>query len=331
MTSRERFLKALRREPTDRPCVGNCVSAVTVHLMADSGCHFPEAHLDPEVMAGLAATAPEVLGYDTIAPVFAVQHEAAALGCEVDWGREDMMPDATTHPWRRAEDIAIPEEFMQHPAMVVVLEALRRLRRENPEVALIGKVMGPWTLAYHLFGVQQFLIMTIDDPEAVGRVLRGLMPVTVEFARAQFEAGADAVTLADHATGDLVSGAMYREMLWPLHCEIAATGLGPLVLHICGNTADRIEAIAQTGFACFHFESKVPAETARRLAGERMALMGNLNNPQLLLQGTPEEVREAAREARRAGVDIVAPECAVPLTAPTGNLRAIAEGLAEVR
>ncbi|MEN6642051.1 MAG: MtaA/CmuA family methyltransferase [Armatimonadia bacterium] len=325
MTSRERFLAALHRQPTDRPCAGNCVSAATVELMQASGYSFPEAHIDCEIMAGLAATSHTVLGYDTIAPIFSVQHEAAALGCEVDWGREDLMPDATTHPWRTAADITIPADFLTHPAIAVVLDAQRLLRTDYPDAALIGKVMGPWTLAYHLFGVQNFLIMTLDQPEEVSQILERLVPVTLMFAEAQLQAGCDAVTLADHATGDLVSAKMYETLLWPLHCQIAATNAGPFILHICGNTADRIALIAKTGLTCFHFESRVPAAEARRLAGPDFTLMGNLNNPELLLRGTPEQVRAAAQQAHQAGINIVAPECAVPLTTPTINLQAIAQ------
>jgi MtaA/CmuA family methyltransferase len=238
------------------------------------------------------------------------------------------MPDATTHPWRTAEDVVIPEDLLQREPMVVVLEALRMLkRRYGDEVALIGKVFGPWTLAYHLFGVQQFLIMTLDNPDEVRRILARLMPVPLLFAAAQQEAGADAVTLADHATGDLVSAPMYEDLLWRLHCDLARASRVPLILHICGNTADRVDLIARSGLACFHFESKVPAAEAVRLAAGRITLMGNLNNPELLLRGTPEQVRAEARRARAAGVHIIAPECAVPLTTPTANLRAIAEAL----
>ena len=326
MTSRERFLNALHRHPTDRPCVGNCVSAATIELMDASGCTFPQAHLDPATMAGLAATSYEILGYDTIAPYFSVQHEAAALGCDVDWGRRDMMPDAATHPWRTADDVAIPADFLSREPIEVILSALRLLKqRYGEEVALVGKVFGPWTLAYHLFGVQQFLMLTLDDPAQVSEILERLLPVPLLFAQAQREAGADVVTMADHATGDLVSARMYEELLWPLHCRIAQECQVHLILHICGNTADRLDLIARSGLACFHFESKVPAPTARQVVGDRLALMGNLNNPELLLRGTPEQVRQAAREAHAAGVDIIAPECAVPLTTPTANLRAIAE------
>lgn len=332
MTPRERFLAALLRRPTDRPAVGNCVSAATVELMDASGCAFPEAHLDPEIMAGLAATSYEILGYDTIAPVFSVQHEAAALGCEVDWGRKDMMPDAATHPCRTADDLRVPEDLLSHPALQVVLEALRLLRdRYGDQVAIIGKVFGPWTLAYHLFGVQQFLMLTLDDPAEVRRILETLRPVPQIFAEAQREAGADVVTLADHATGDLVSARMYEELLWPLHCRLAREVSVPLILHICGNTADRLPAIARSGLACFHFESRVPPEDAVALAAGGITLMGNVNNPELLLRGRPEDVHSAVQRILRAGVDIVAPECAVPLTTPTANLQAITQAAREYR
>ena len=323
MTPRKRMLEALQRRPTDLPAVGNATSVATIDMMEASDCFFPEAHTDAETMAGLAATGHEILGYDTIAPIFSVQHEADALGCEVDWGRVDMMPDVTVHPCASPEDVHLPANLLRHPAIVVVRDALRLLRERHPDVCLIGKVFGPWTLAYHLFGVEKFLMMTLDDPNAVHRILRALLPLPELFAREQFEAGADAVTLADHATGDLVSPAMYRDFLWPLHMELAGAIRGPVILHICGNTLDRIPWISRSGMACFHFESRVSPAKARWAAGERIALMGNINNPVTLIGGSPDDVAREVEECLLAGIEIIAPECAVPLTTPTLNLQAL--------
>jgi [methyl-Co(III) methanol-specific corrinoid protein]:coenzyme M methyltransferase len=326
MTPRERFLTALQGGPTDRPCVGSATSMATVGLMERSGHWFPEAHLDPSAMCGLAATCALVLGYDNIAPVFSVQHEAEALGCEVDWGAPKSMPAAKTHPWRSARDVAIPDDLLDRRSLVVVLEALGMLRdRWAGEYAIVGKVFGPWTLAYHLFGVEAFLMMTLDDPAQVHEILAQLKEVAVAFGAAQIEAGADVLTLADHATGDLVSPRVYEAFLAPIHAELAERIGCPLILHICGNTKDRLRAIANTGLCCFHFESKVPAAEARRIVGDDIRLMGNLNNPEVLLNGTPAEVARAVRAALEAGVDIVGPECAVPLTTPIENLQAVRE------
>ena len=325
MTPRERILTALKRQPTDIPAVGNAVSIATMDLMEATGCYFPEAHTNAEAMAGLAAAGCEVLGYDTIAPIFSVQHEADALCCEVDWGRRDMMPDATVHPCRSASDIHLPADILRHPSIVVVLDALELLRSQYPDVAIVGKVFGPWTLANHLFGIERFLMMTLDAPDEVRRILRALMPLPELLAHKQFAAGADVVTLADHATGDLVAPEMYRDFLWPLHKELAAAINGPLILHICGATLDRIAWISRSGIECFHFESKVSASKARWAAGDRIALMGNINNPRTLLHGSPDDVADEVHVALLAGVEIIAPECAVPLHAPTINLQTVAD------
>ena len=56
-----------------------------------------------------------------------------------------------------------------------------------------------------------------------------------------------------------------------------------------------------------------------------MSLVGNVNNPQTLLHGTPEDVRREVSMRSTAGVEIAAPECAVPLPTPNRNLRAVVE------
>ena len=57
-------------------------------------------------------------------------------------------------------------------------------------MAVIGKTMGPWTLAYHVFGVENFLLMTVDDPEETMRCLHKLKELSVLFGEAQIAAGA---------------------------------------------------------------------------------------------------------------------------------------------
>ncbi|KKL51264.1 hypothetical protein LCGC14_2297240, partial [marine sediment metagenome] len=90
---------------------------------------------------------------------YSVDQEAAALGCEVDWGDRDRMPDNKTFPYADFSDIEIPENLLEKASMRVVLDALSILRRwKGGEVAIIGKVMGPWTLSYHMAGTQNFLL-----------------------------------------------------------------------------------------------------------------------------------------------------------------------------
>jgi [methyl-Co(III) methanol-specific corrinoid protein]:coenzyme M methyltransferase len=98
-----------------------------------------------------------------------------------------------------------------------------------------------------------------------------------------------------------------------------------MVLHICGNTLDRLGYVSESGFDCFHLDSKVDAREALEAVHGRISIMGNINNPEVLLHGTPEQVAEQARYAKAAGLQILGPECAIPLVTPTENLIAIAE------
>jgi [methyl-Co(III) methanol-specific corrinoid protein]:coenzyme M methyltransferase len=183
--------------------------------------------------------------------------------------------------------------------------------------------MGPWTISYHTVGVEEFLMITIKEPENVRGFLDIYKELTVTFANAQLQAGADAVVIADHATGSMVSPRAYRDFLAPVHRNILRRVGGPTILHVCGKCLDRLDIIAEEGFDAYHFEWQVDAREAVRIVNGRIALVGNISNIEALLQGTPEDVYRQARYAISAGVNILAPECAIPLQTSLENLKAI--------
>jgi len=321
---RDIFLNSLKRKPVPRPSTGSATSVVTTDLMEKAGVYFPEAHLDARKMAQLAAAGVTEIGFDNVMPLFSVCHESAAIGCKVDWGAVDLMPSVVGRRYRIQDEVRIPGDFLSRPEARVALEAIALLKKRlGGETAVVGKVFGPWTLGYHVFGVEEFLINTILEPDLVKRAIAALKEVTVAFGSAQIEAGADALCLGDHATRDLCSPAAYGEFLADVHAELVSRLSCPLILHICGDTSDRIGAIAETGVTCFHFDSKVPTAKARRLARQRLALMGGTSNFRIIREGTPEAIAEDVREKIECGIDIIGPECAVPLDAPYGNMKTL--------
>jgi len=308
-----------------RPPAGNPTSIACHELMDATGVDFPTAHLEAEAMAELALAGHEILGFDVVMPEYSVHQEAAALGCTTDWGDRNTMPDAKDAPYADFSDVEVPDNVLEKPSCRVVLEALSLLRREvGDHVAVFGKVMGPWTISYHLAGTQNLLLKVgLGEGDKVIKMMRQVMGLTVAFANAQFQAGADVVCLADHATGNLVGPYHYRDLLLPIHQEITAQIGGPLILHVCGDCSDRLELFADSGVDAYHFEWQVEAKEAVKRIGDKISLVGNVNNPETLLQGTPEQVFEQARYAIEAGVNIIAPECAIPLSTPVENLKAI--------
>lgn len=325
--------QALRKLFTARtghaaPWCGAGTSIVCRDLMQRTGASFPAGHVEAEAMTTLAEAGHTALGFDIVMPLFSVCHEVAALGMDVRWGSLNAMPESGPPIFRCADDIRLPSDFLKRPACLTPVRSISALRqRVGADCVVCGKVFGPWTLAYHLFGIENFLILTIDDPGEVRRILERLMPVTLQFAQAQIDAGADCLLLGDHATRDLCSPQTYEQFLLPVHTELADRIAVPSILHICGNTSDRISMIARTGIAGFHWDTKSGKPTAvRQLAGNDLVLMGGVSNL-LLLQGQPAEAATQARQAAAAGIDIVGPECAIPLGTPLANLQAIAPAI----
>jgi len=326
MTSRQRVLAALRREPVDRTPVCNPTSVATVELMDLVGAPFPEANRVPELMARLAATSYTELGFDTIMPVFSIIQESSALGCKIQWEQKDNWPTVRMREpiWTTPEDIRIPSDLLTHPDTKCVLDAIRILRKEyGNDVAIIGKTMGPWSLGYHCFGVEPFLLMSLDDEGKTKLCLDRMKEITVEFGLAQIEAGADALTLPDHATGDLVNAEYYARYLRDLHKEFAERLPAPIILHICGRTVDRLGYIAETGMAAFHYDSKNKPAEAMDASKSQIALVGNINNPETLFSKGPAEVRREVIQNLDAGIQLVGPECAIPLQTAIENLKEI--------
>ena len=325
MTPRRRFLSALYGGRVDKVPAMTLSSVITLEAMDIADAAFPEAHLDADKMARLAATAHENLGLDTLMPVFHSQLEADALDAATWWGTKDNWPATSDHVLTDPEDFKIPSDYLERRSFKAVLGAIRLLRKRYPDVGIVGKVYGPWSVGFHMVGIENFLMDTILDPGKIRRYLEVLLPASMMSAHAQLEAGADAIMWADHANRELVSPLMYRDFLLEMHQEVTEEIGGPSIFHCCGETTDRIDYFAEAGWDCFHFESQVDPRVAKEIVGDRMSLMGNINNPTTLFSGTYEDTYDACMNVLEAGVNGVAPEGSVPLGTKMEVLQALAD------
>ena len=332
MTKKERVLAALNRLEVDRPPVANPTSVATVEMMDLVDAPFPEACRSAELNARLAATEITEFDFDAIAPYFSIIQESSAIGCEMQWEQKDNWPTVRmSNPiWKTSSDIKVPSDFLNHPDVKVITDSIRILKKEfGDDVPIIGKTMGPWTLAYHVFGVETFLLGSVDNPDETIKSLEKLQEFTYLFGEAQVDAGADVLTIPDHATGDLVSGQYYQKFLQDIHTEMAQRFTVPLILHICGRTVDRMPYIAETGMHAFHFDSKNSPQEAMDAVNNKIALVGNINNPETLYSKEADDVKKEVFECLNAGVQLIAPECAIPLKTKAENLVAINQGITD--
>lgn len=334
MTSAERVSAVINGRDFDVYPAINPTSVATVDAMKLSGAFFPEAHTDPAKMAALACVGRDVFGFDSVTPYFSILLEASALGADVDWGNIYEMPSVIKKPIKRPEEYEVPKNFLSRREFSGLLKVCSFLKKKyKNEVPVIGKVIGPWSLAYHLYGVENLVLDTILEPEKTAAFINTLSEIPMAFAKAQFEAGADMLLWADHVTSDLVSAEIYRKFIMPIHKKAAAElqQYGPIILHTCGNVADRLMYIADTGFKIFHMDSKNDIEWSVGAVGKDMLITGCINNPVLLAQGDPPNVKKAVEENIRQGIKLISPECALPFSVPADNLLALTKTAHSIR
>ena len=319
----ERVMAAINRQPFDIYPVINPTSIVTERGMQLTKSFYPWAHIRSSEMAALASVGHDYYGFDSVMPYFSIHLESSALGVEIDWGDANQTPRVVRTAISRMDDLFIPPDFLKFKPFSRLLSAISLLHdKYDKEVVVIGKVIGPWTLAYHLYGVEKLILDTILEPEKAKAFIKELSKISMAFARAQFEAGADIVTWAEHCTSDLVSATIYDDFVAPIHhrAAIELQEMGPIILHICGNVMDRLDSIAKTGLAVFHLDSRNDIRAAIMIALNRIQFTGSINNPFTLAQGNPSDVQKEVRACIESGINLISPECCIPCRVPDENL-----------
>jgi uroporphyrinogen decarboxylase len=105
-----------------------------------------------------------------------------------------------------------------------------------------------------------------------------------------------------------------------------------LANHICGNTIPIIHEFIATGAQILEIDHKTDMQQAKDAARNKTCLLGPINTS-LLLDGTPQEVEDACREA----IGILAPDsgfilgpgCALDPDVPADNIHALVESAAK--
>ena len=188
-----------------------------------------------------------------------------------------------------------------------VFEILARLREALAprDIPLLGFAGAPFTLAAYLIqgsGSKDFSIlkaMLVRRPDEVDALLEKLTQLTIDYLRAQIDAGAEAVQLFDTWAG-LLDPAAYRRWVQPFHQRIAAAlsdAPAPLILYV-QNGSHAIDLIADSGADVISLDWRVRLAEVARVCGDRVSLQGNLDP--CWLHAPRERIFEMVREMAEA-------------------------------
>ncbi|MEW6660833.1 MAG: uroporphyrinogen decarboxylase family protein [Bacillota bacterium] len=342
LTSLERIRRAVDLKEPDvvpvAPYMGN-------HGAQVAGVPIDRYCTNGEIMAEAQLAAWRKYGQDVVVAQSDNYYIAEGFGIETEI-RANSTPTLKKPVVNELKDVyklKVPNPWIDG-RMPVYLDAISRLSKAvGDRVAVRGCGTGPFSLASHLMGTQEFLIqlaMAQHEPDGEDyKALRTLMDLTTDaliaFCKAQLEAGAHLVQCGDSlASIDMISPAMYESWAFPYEkrfCDEMRDTCkkygGYTILHICGNATKVLDLYADTGAHIVELDFKVDMAYAKQRIGHRACLLGNLNPTEVLLQGTPADVERASAAviaaAGKGGGLILGSGCEVPPYAPEENMQAM--------
>ncbi|MBM3314731.1 hypothetical protein FJY71_02655 [candidate division WOR-3 bacterium] len=311
----------LLQDATGRPVVLPMVAAN--HAARLEGLSMREVVTDAEALARALYSAYRFYGYDGIVVFTDTVVEAEAMGAQVVITDEDD-PFLLEPPHVAKLEPADPERDGRMP---VVLKALRRLEElTRGEVPVLGSLKGPFSLASFLAGPDRFLADLLEHPGRARSFLRVATDNQRRYLAAIVAAGGVPFIGDPVASGSMISPDTFREFARPYIARLVsdAQALGvPCGLHVCGDTTGMLRHMRETG-AEFISIDDIDLGLARRELGDYTTIMGSVST-QLLLDGTPGQVRQAADRCLELGMPrlILSSACDVPPATPVENVRAL--------
>ncbi len=215
-----------------------------------------------------------------------------------------------SHPLARATLREIHGYAWPDPAWMDVSGIRDDAEAYEGRYAILG---GDWSPFWHdlidLFGMETLCLKMYDEPEAVDAVLQHLVDYYAAVSQRTFDAAAPALDIfflgndLGSQRGPLISEAMFRRFLQPHLRRLVDLGHAyglKVMMHCCGGFIELIPALVEIGMDGLHAvqPSCRGMDLARLKAefGNKILFNGAIDSHHVLIDGTPEFVRQKTRE-----------------------------------
>ncbi len=332
MTPRETVLRTLSGERTDR--VPAALIGGGMWSVHHYGTSFKDMALDAERMSDMIVEVSARLLSDIVYvgsgyPNFPV----AAFGGKIKY-REIGTPDLDSPIISTEEDIRKLDVALldADPVIATLRKALELTQSAiGSEYLVTLTAWGPFTLAARFIGEETMMKSVYRRPSFVRSILEFALKVLFcFFDRPVREDRLEVILLGEPtASGDLISRRQFEEFVLPYlkaFTDWAHSRGVRTIVHVCGNTTDRLDLFPLTGASCISLDHKTDMTKAKETLLDKMCFAGNIDPVKVLLQGSARDVEDACKRVMGAagteGHFILMPGCDIPPTVPLENIRA---------
>ena len=322
MNSKDRCLAAMAGQPVDRVPVFPLLMFLAANR---AGITYRQFATDGRALADAQLNMRERFGVDAITVCSDAFRVPADLGAEMSYP-ETKPPFATSRLVTRESDLSAlrrPDPLASGSRMADRVRAAEILAKAaGRECLVLGWVDMPFAEACSVCGLTEFMLMLVDAPALAHKVLEFLTEIEIDFALAQYHAGAPMIGSGD-AAASLISPDMYREFALPYEqrvCQAVHDAGGTVKLHICGNTTALLPDMVQSGADLYNVDHMVPFEDACRVYGEAgLCFKGNLDPVSDIMQADAETCRRKAKACIREAAGLrymLSAGCEIPAETP---------------
>ena len=273
--------------------------------------------------------------FDAVWDLGGVHAESEAMGSKIKYSAT--MPPSMIEPIVNNYPVDLYRLKIPDPwkdgRMPLILNGIIKLKElSKGKVPVIGYIQAPFRHASMLRGPENIMRDLFTNISNLEKLMEIATQSQLVYGKALIKAGADIIFIADPtSSGDVISKKQWEKWGLPytkiLVKFLKETGDVKTILHICGNTQDRLLTFKELEIDGISLDEKVNLDFARKVLGDKVCLMGNVSPSKTLFQGTPGDVEYESRKCiELAGNEskfILSSGCLVPGDVCADNMKAM--------
>ncbi|BAP61033.1 uroporphyrinogen decarboxylase family protein [Methanococcus maripaludis] len=337
MTPAQRAAAKAKGEPADRvacnPNIGNGMARI-------AGYKISQFNDDPEALADAIIKTYRRFGADGARIFTDLFLVSEAMGAKVRKPEDNTadLEEPAINDMSEFDKLKVIDPYTQG-RIPVHLRAIEIVRDEiASEVGVTASVVGPFTNAFFLIGVEKMTKMLLKDPESVHKLCEISLQSCIALTDAVLEKGVGVTISEPLSSCTVVSPKHFREFSAPylkrLIDHIKAR-TGKLVIHICGITDPIWDDLVEMGVDVLSIDNVADMEKCAETVGDKMVIAGNVDPSAIMYAGSREDVRKATIKCAKQGLKakkgfMIMSGCSLPVEVPIENIDAMMDTAREM-
>ncbi|MCS3922533.1 uroporphyrinogen decarboxylase [Methanococcus voltae PS] len=338
MTPAQRARAKSNGEPIDRlPCnpnIGNGIARI-------AGYKISEFNSNSDALADAVIKSYKMFGMDGTRVFTDLFLIAEAMGAKVNKPEDNTadLEEPAIDDISKIDDLKVIDPY-KDGRIPIHLRAMKKVKDEiGDEVSVTASVVGPFTNAFFLIGIEKMTKMLLKDPESVHKLCEISLKSCMKLTDAALEQGVGVTISEPLSSCTVISPKHFRNYSAPylkrLIDYMKSKGVGNIVLHICGKTDPIWDDLVDMGVNVLSIDDIADLKLCADRVGDKMAVAGNVDPSAIMYAGTKEQVRKATLKSIKEGYMakkgfIIMSGCSLPVEVPIENIQTMMDTVREV-